>query len=63
MHSLSSKPFSSQAICQSLINARLISPDQARDLIRREGQIRENIPIKASKKKMTPAESSVFLFL
>jgi len=56
MHSSSSKQFSSKAICQSLINARLISPDQARDLIRREGQIRENILIKASKKKMTLAD-------
>ena len=56
MHSFSSKQFRSKAICQSLINTRLITADQAYDLVRREGQIREAILAKASSKKMTPMD-------
>jgi general secretion pathway protein E len=35
--------FSSQSICKILVNARLISPDQARDLLRREKKAKESL--------------------
>ena len=43
-------------ICQSLISARLITADQARDLLRREKQIKEVIVAKAGGKSLTPAD-------
>ncbi len=44
-------------ICQSLINVRLITADQARDLLRREKQIKEAIVAKAGGgKSLTPAD-------
>jgi len=43
-------------ICQSFINARLITADQARDLLRREKQIKEAMVAKAGGKSLTPAD-------
>lgn len=58
---------SQKFICQSFINARLISADQARDLIRREKQIRENLATKAGGRKMTAVDRqkamAVFTFI
>ena len=53
MNSIPDKPFSSKSICQALISARLISADQARDVLRRERHIRENIAAKSGAKQLT----------
>jgi general secretion pathway protein E len=43
MHAQQNNRFSSQNICKILVNARLISPDQARDLLRREKGVKEAV--------------------
>ena len=43
-------------ICQAFINARLITADQARDLLRRETRIRENLAVQSGGKNMTAAD-------
>lgn len=48
--------FSSKAICQNLINARLISTDQAREILRREREVREILLAKAGGKNMGMAD-------
>ncbi|MCG8633557.1 MAG: GspE/PulE family protein [Desulfobacterales bacterium] len=53
MYPVSTKYFSSKSICQALISARLISADQARDILRREKQIRERLLGKTGLKGMT----------
>ncbi|MCG8685820.1 MAG: GspE/PulE family protein [Desulfobacterales bacterium] len=53
MHAASNKHFNSKAICQALITARLITSDQARDLLRREKQVREGLLAKTKSKNMT----------
>lgn len=56
MQARSNTKLSPKFICQSFINARLITADQARDLLRREKQIRENMVIKAGGKNLTAAD-------
>ena len=43
-------------ICQAFIHAKLITADQARDLLRREKQIRESMAIQTGGKNMTAAD-------
>ena len=43
MHVQQNNRFSAQGICKILVNAGLISPDQAKDLIRREKGVKESL--------------------
>ncbi|MDD9304474.1 MAG: hypothetical protein HUK40_19860 [Desulfobacter sp.] len=54
MYSVSKKQLSSKAVCQALITARLISSDQARELLRGERQIRETLVANAGGGKNEP---------
>ena len=47
---MSSKRLAPKAVCQALISARVITADQARDLIRRERQVRDAILAKAGER-------------
>ncbi|PIE60859.1 MAG: type II secretion system protein E, partial [Desulfobacterales bacterium] len=58
MNPFLSKPLASKTVCQALISARLISADQARDLIKKERQLRESIVKKTSGKPMTSADKA-----
>jgi len=49
MHLNSDKYFSAKAICQVLISGHLISSDQARDLLRRERNIKEKIAVQTGR--------------
>ncbi|NWH03848.1 GspE/PulE family protein [Desulfobacter latus] len=51
MHLTSDKYFSAKAICQVLISGHLISSDQARDLLRREREIKEKLAVQTGRKK------------
>jgi general secretion pathway protein E len=49
MHTNSDRYFSAKAICQVLISGHLISSDQARDLLRRERNIKEKIAVQTGR--------------
>jgi len=61
MQQQTSQKLSPKFICQSFIKARLITADQARDLLRREKQIKESILAKARGKHLTPADRQTLL--